>query len=420
MWRSPIGIGFGYDLQRTGYDPNEASVGVGNVGTLHQLWTASVGSAMMREPVLASGVLVNGVATNVLYAGSSYGATLYAFNADTGALIWKKAVATASYQCGTHTSQFSVGATPAIDRSKNRIYFGDGQNNVYAADLSTGAIASGWPINVANISPDHNFMHGALTYNPANGYLYVVTGSTCDISPWYGRVVALNTNSGGLVGTFYPASAGSTQTTSGGGVWGSGGVSIDPSTNDVYVATGNADTVTNGGSQTAGYSEQIVQLTPDVGTVLAHNYPILPLSPDADFGATPLLFQPPSCPPLLAAVNKSGMFYLYDRASINSGPVQGIQMSTSTSAGDFVGVPAYDPVTNLVYVGLPTTYGIYQPGVAAFSISYPSPFSTRYRRGAPHLARRCGQQQRHAPLGVDRCERRPVCEQLFRRHGVCV
>ena len=31
----------------------------------------------------------------------------------------------------------------------------------------------------------------------------------------------------------------------------------------------------------------------------------------------------------------------------------------------FVGVPAYDPVTGYVYVGMPATQGIYQPGMAA-------------------------------------------------------
>jgi hypothetical protein len=96
---------------------------------------------------------------------------------------------------------------------------------------------------------------------------------------------------------------------------------------------------------------------------------MLPVTADADFGATPLLFQPPGCPPLLAAVNKSGLFVLYDRGNIGAGPTQSIQMSITTDNGDFIGVPAYDPVTNDVYVGLPATEGIYRPGVAAFRIA---------------------------------------------------
>jgi outer membrane protein assembly factor BamB len=357
---------FGYDLERSGYYPNESSIGTSNVSTLQKVWSFNVGDGDMRQAVLANGVSIAGQSTNVLYAGSNWGSTMYALNADTGTVIWKLAVPSAPYSCSGSNSQFSIAGTPAIDRGKNRIYFADGHNQLHALDLSTGVEASGWPIIIADYTPDHNFMHGGLAYNPVSGILYAVTGSTCDISPWYGRIVAINTSSATVVGTFYP-----NQGNSGGGIWGPGGPAIDPSTNDVFIATGNADTTT-GQAQSAGYSEQVVELSPNLGTVLANNYP--PNIPsvtgddDFDFGATPLLFQPPGCPPLLAAVNKSGMFELYDRSSIDQGPVQFIAMSMPTDRGSFVGTPTYDPVTNYVYVGLPSSYGIYQAGVGAFSV----------------------------------------------------
>ena len=62
------------------------------------------------------------------------------------------------------------------------------------------------------------------------------------------------------------------------------------------------------------------------------------------------------------------MFELYDSGSIGSGPVQYIAMSIPSDSGSFVGVPAYDPVTGYVYVGMPATMGSYQPGLAAFSM----------------------------------------------------
>jgi outer membrane protein assembly factor BamB len=361
---------FGYDLARTGYNPKETTVGVSNVATLQKKWTFNVDSGPVWEPVLASGVTVNGTSTNVLYAGSSWGSTMYAINAETGALIWSKRVPFATYSCSTGvTSQFSIAGTPAIDRTKNLIYFADGYNQLHALDLSSGAEASGWPITIATYQPEHNFMHGGLTYNPANGILYAVTGSTCDISPWHGRIDAINTNTRTIIGTFEPA-----QGASGGGVWGAGGASIDPSTNVVYIATGNADETdpANNGLQNAAYSEQIVELSPDVGTIIVHNYPgnlpSVPTLDDLDFGTSPLLFQPPGCPPLLAALNKAGIFELYDRSTIANGPVEAIQMAVSSDQGIFIGAPAYDPVTNDVYVGLPSTYGVYQPGIAAFTV----------------------------------------------------
>ena len=349
--------GFGYDLQRSGYNPNESTLGVSNVGTVHKLWTVNVGSPMVGEPVLAGGVSIAGQPTNVLYAGSG-GNYFYAINAATGATIWKVAMAPSYYSCDGSNSNFGVEGTPAIDRATNRIYIGDGQNNVHALDLATGAEAQGWPITIADVTPDHNFIYGGLTYNPANQTLYVGTSSTCDIVPYTGRLDAINTATASVLNTFYPAQ----QPNLGGGVWGVGGASIDSSTNNVFIAVGNS----TGSSQTTGYSEQVIESTANLGSVVAHNLPTLPPSSDADFGATPLLFQPPGCPPLVAAVNKSGVFVLYNRANIGAGPTQEIAMSVPTDAGDFIGVPSYDPVTQFVYVGLPATYGIYAPGLAAF------------------------------------------------------
>ncbi len=362
---------FGFDLQRSGYNPGETVVGPNNVGSLQQVWTFNVGSTMVHEPVYAHGVNVNGTPTNIIYAGSLWGTAMYAINAATGAVVWQNPVASHTYNCGTSTSQFAVGETPTIDRAKNLLYYADGHNQVHAVDLATGNEASGWPIAVADYTPDVNFMHGGLTYNPANGLLYAVTGSTCDIPPWYGRIVAINTNGPSVSGTFFTMSGTSAQGASGGGIWGPGGASIDPATNNVYVATGNADT-TNGAAQNATYAEQVVELSPTLGTIIANNYPTnIPTGPgfdDFDFGATPLLFQPSGCPQLLAAVNKSGMFELYDRSTISSGPIQYIPMSVVSDEASFVGVPAYDPATGYVYVGMPATMGNYTSGLAAFSM----------------------------------------------------
>ncbi|MFY9718348.1 MAG: hypothetical protein WAK16_01780 [Candidatus Cybelea sp.] len=364
---------FGFDLARTGFNPNETTIGPSNVGQLMEVWSFDVGDTMVHEPVYAHGVDVKGRSKNVLYAGSAFGTTMFAIDAKNGKLIWHRSVPHALYTCGgTKKSWFSIGETPAIDRAKNLIYFADGHNQVHAVNLATGAEAAGWPIKIADYRGDHNFMHGGLTYNPANGLLYAVTGSTCDISPWYGRIVAINTSGPSIAGTFYTMSGSPQRGASGGGIWGPGGASIDPASNDVFIATGNADT-TKHPNQHAGYAEQVIELSPTLNTILANNYPAniphIHGDDDFDFGATPLLFAPPGCPPLLAVVNKSGLFELYDRSTIGNGPIQYIAMSIPTDAADFVGVPAYDPETNLVYVGLPTEEGIYEPGLGAFQVA---------------------------------------------------
>jgi outer membrane protein assembly factor BamB len=352
---------FGYDLQRTGYNPDEKIIGTRSFGTIHPLWTTlpNVGNYLQGEPVVATNVNVGGASKTVIYAGAMSG-KFYAFDADTGAMVWSKQLGTGSYVCPASGApgNWGVEGTAVLDRPRSRIYVPDGANQVHALDLATGAEASGWPVSAAPVT-SHDFIHTALNYNPNNGLLYTTTGSTCDISPWQGRVAVISTSSASLANTFYPE-----QGASGGGVWGFGGVSIDPSTNNVFIAVGNADS----SNESAAYGEHVVELSPDLNTVIASNFPPnMPFMFDSDFGATPLLFQPVGCPPLLAAVNKSGAFILYDRTNISAGPIQEITMASTGS--EFRGVPSYDPVTNYVYVALPDSQGIYLPGIGAFSMT---------------------------------------------------
>lgn len=354
---------FGFDLARTGYNPGETTLGTSNVPNLHVLWSQNLGGAsggpIIAQPVVAKGVSIGGKTLNVLYVGTQLG-LFSALNADNGAIIWQKTLGTTAYICSSYP--FGIAGTATFDRRTNRVYVADGQDQLHALDMATGAEASGWPVTVAT-TPNHNFIYSALTFNPANGLIYAETSSTCDISPWYGRIDAFNTANGTLAGSFFP-----TQPQSGGGIWGYGGASIDSASN-VYIAIGNADTTT-GNPQNYGYAEDVAELTPSLSLITA-NYPNLPASPDADFGATPILYQGAGCPPQLAAMNKSGVLVIYNRASITSGPVQTIQMSPSGGdAGNFIGLPAFSPVTNMLYVGVPSDApsGTYLHGLAALQI----------------------------------------------------
>jgi outer membrane protein assembly factor BamB len=349
----------GFDIARTGYNPNEKTIGTGSFGTLHPLWSTNpnVGGFMQGQPVVAMNVNVNGTNRNMLYAGGG-GGVFDAIDADTGAVVWSKQLGTSNFVCSGINSLWGIEGAPVLDRSRNRVYVPDGQNVVHALDLGTGAETSGWPVSVAPVT-GHDMIHTALNFNPNNGLLYATTGTTCDISPWYGRIAAIDTSTGTLVKTFYTM-----QGSSGGGVWGIGGVAIDASTNNVFIAVGNADSST----ENAAYGEHVVELSADLSTVIAANFPTnMPFMFDSDFVDTPLLFQPIGCNPLLAAVNKSGALLIYDRTNIAAGPTQEITISNTGS--EMRGAPAYDPLTNDLYIGLPDSQGIYLPGVAAFSVS---------------------------------------------------
>ena len=45
---------YGYDLQRTGYNPDESQLGVANAADLHQSWAVDLGAVMIAQPVEAN------------------------------------------------------------------------------------------------------------------------------------------------------------------------------------------------------------------------------------------------------------------------------------------------------------------------------------------------------------------------------
>jgi outer membrane protein assembly factor BamB len=131
----------------------------------------------------------------------------------------------------------------------------------------------------------------------------------------------------------------------------------------VFVATGNALTT----PENYRYSEAVVELSSSLG-VLGSNSPSLP-GTDADFGATPVLFRPTGCPVLVAAKQKSGALFVYTEGNLNAGYRQRLQVA-SVNDWRFNGLPAWDPVRNMLYVSNSTdsSSGGYRHGMVAFKV----------------------------------------------------
>jgi outer membrane protein assembly factor BamB len=258
--------------------------------------------------------------------------------------------------------------TAVLDRSQNRVYVVGGNGLAYGLDLRTGRTKRHWTIASR---PDRDHVWGALTL--VRGILYVTTAGICDLAPYHGRVVALDTVSGKRVATWYVTGRSGPD---GGGIWGWGGVSADASSNAIFAATGNA--VKHSPSEHYGFAEHIVRLGLKLLPKASH-YPGLPRD-DADFGATPLLYKAPGCPAQLAALNKYGGLYVYDRNDLGRGPVQHVHLGGSVYADNaLVGVPAYMPSKRTLYVSNPEARGRYVPGVVAFRVSSGCRLSLRWQ-----------------------------------------
>ena len=345
---------FGDTLSRSSYNPSETTLAPSNVASLHLVWSANLGAAVDAEPVVATNVRINGTPLTVLYVGAESG-VFYAINADTGATIWSKQLGSMSTAClDLPGGKFGITGTATFDRNANRVYVADAKNDVHALDLQTGAEAAGWPVNIDN-QFNSNHIYGALTLNPANGLLYASTGSLCDHSPWNGHITSINTSSASIAAQFFPASP-----YTGAGIWGMGGAAIDAN-NDVYVGTGNA----NGPADSSAYGDHLIQFTSDLNVVAANSDAVSGY--DVDFGATPMLYQAPGCGQLVSIKGKAGVYPTWYASSIANAPLQSLLMAPNTTAGEFIGVTAYSPIANLVYVGDPVGNTPFTHGLVALA-----------------------------------------------------
>jgi outer membrane protein assembly factor BamB len=350
---------YGFTVSRGGLNPHESTINPRNVHRLHQAWSFRLGSVIDTQPLFASQVPVPvahkkvRMREDLVIAGSENG-HLAAVDATTGRKVWLRRLGHVNFPSCPNLPHYGITGTPAIDPATNRIYVADGRGFVDQLDLSTGRTERSWRITR---DPTHEHVWGALTV--LSERVYVEIAGNCDTPPYHGRVVSIDTRSGSIRRWVVTGAA------NGGGIWGWAGISADPQMHALYAATGNSFAPPN---EHAPYAERVVRLTLGL-RVVASSYPGLPPTGDADFGATPLLYHAPGCPRQLAVGNKFGNFYVYDRAHIDSGPVQRIALGGSGFAQTaLLGIGAYLPDQRLVYVANPKRHGRYGPGMLAFRV----------------------------------------------------
>src|SRR6266550_4066649 len=211
---------WGYDDQRTGFNPAETTLTTANVGTLTTKWSFTLGQPTIGQPLYAEGVTISGTPTNVLYVISEDG-KLYALNADTGAQIWVRSWGMRSTTCTQNFQNGKAGitSTPVFDRPTNRIYVVPVDGKMYALNMSTGATISGWPVTLTG-SPSNEYVWSAPTLRmlatdgTVSGYIYVPMASYCDQGSFHGRIIRINVSSRGVL--LYRITSG---TVNGGTIW---------------------------------------------------------------------------------------------------------------------------------------------------------------------------------------------------------
>ncbi len=355
---------FAFDTQRTGFNSQERVLSPQTAGSLHLRWAVDLGGPMTAQATALGNVATPVGPRNVIYAATLLG-DVFALDVQNGALIWHRNLGFLPTLCSDFAaSGYRIGVigTPTIDRSRNALFIASGDGRLHSLDVGTGQEQDGWPIRFLDSLdlPLFNFVYGSPTLSGSS--LYLTTASACDYPPYHGQVIKVSVQTRSVEARWFVDGQ---VLPFGGGIWGPGGVSAEPDGSALYAATGN--TLAFIVSASARYGEHVVRLSPDL-QVQAADAPALK-GRDTDFGATTLLYQVPGCPPQLAAMNKSGALFTYYRNLIGIGAAQRLQISNiaNSKVGDFIGMPAFDPTRNRLYLGNPadSSEGTYQHGLIA-------------------------------------------------------
>ena len=423
---------FQFNAQRTGYNPSET---VCCRSAPVQIWATTLGDPyLVTQPLFADNVftprVAGGAYVDLVYVGDNHG-NLYALDAADGSIVWSRALAAqVVLACADIPDKtFGITGTPALDRSANRLYVVDGAGLLWALDPATGALAAGWPAGGVRVvdNPVFDHVYSAITLDLPRHTLYVPTASYCDIGNNHGSLRSVDLTSANVIADFW---FGATTGLFGGGMWGFGGVALDPISGDVFGASANMRGAPN--AETALYSDMVIRWASQNVTTVLQTFRSPLAEPDDDFGASPSLFPDPAGGQCAAVQKKDGVLYVFDVGNGGLASTQMLGVGGPTSEGFNLAEPGYDPVTRMVYLGNavdgPLPHGVYAfnvhagPGAGLVSASGRTEqlhhAGDRERRGV-HRSRVAGRRvrraERSAALAFRRRDRRRRLRRAHRR-----
>ena len=342
-----------HDATRTGFAPAETAIGPNEAKNLGSLWSTSLDGKITAQPLYAGAVTAGGSTRNVIIAATS-GASIYALDADTGTVVWRRNFGTPPANCAI-PGGYGFVAPPAIDKARARIYTVSEDGVLRTLKLADGTDAAAGQTVVTGAATNRVWGGPTLV---GSSTLYVSTASDgCDSPPWRGRIIKIDVSGATpSVTKQWDVVPGIAAPNGGGGIWGYGGVAADPATGRVYAATG-ADSVESYNL----YADRLVALSGDLD-VLGSFEPFHPTSfpcngapCDVDFGATPVVFKPTGCPTMVSAGNKNGILYVMGASTLAASGTaeQAIQLNPANDwlgSGGVGGVPAWDPTDQMLFV----------------------------------------------------------------------
>ncbi len=281
-----------HDTQRTAAS-GEVILSPTNAGQLGRQWRFKTDGGIAASPIIAN---------NTVFVGSWDGYE-YALDSLTGYQKWKTYLGKTTGNC----LPALIGITSSATVQNNIVYVGGGDSYWYALDAYTGNVL--WKVFTGDNSPDKGFYNWSspLIYK---GYAYVGIASNCDNPLVTGKLLKVSLASHQVVSSTLFVN----EKEVGGGIWTS--PSVDEDSNTIYVTTGTQNQIWQTLSQAI--------VTIDANSMQIKSSWQIPLSQsggDYDWGNSAVLFTDAHDHKMVAATNKNGFTYAFDRANLSAGPI---------------------------------------------------------------------------------------------------
>ena len=388
------------DLARSGQNLTETVLTLANVNAsgFGKLRFLATDGRVDAQPLYLAALSLQGAAHNVVFVATEND-SVYAFDADSGALLWHVSLLGAGetpsgpHACGQIVPVIGITSTPVIDRaagSHGTLYVvamsnsGADHQRLHALDLTTGAELLGGPrdITATYLAPGG----GTRTFDPgqyaeraalllSRGVIYTSWTSHCDISPYTGWVIAYAQTdlAQTAVLNVAPNGTGSGAATAGPAIWMSGGGPAADAAGNIYLLTANGAFETtldaNGFPSNADYGNSFLKLSTAGGGLSVADYftmsnEVSESQADLDLGSGGAMLLPDltdstgTIRHLVVGAGKDGNIYLVDREAMGKFNAQSnnsqiwqqlTQVLGDGSSGGIWSTPAY--FNGTVYYG---------------------------------------------------------------------
>ncbi|HEY7289231.1 MAG TPA: hypothetical protein VH583_05285 [Vicinamibacterales bacterium] len=247
------------DIGRTGQNLTETILTPANVSVTTFGKTAffNTDGRVDAQPLYLSALSIPGQgARNMLYVASEHG-SVYGFDADTGAVVWRTSTLGTSEVpsepvggCGQVTPEIGVTSTPVIDRTRGIIYVvamskvgSTYIQRLHALALAYGGEVLGGPVTISATGFDPRMYEERSALTLVNNKLILAFTSHCDAGTYNGWVMSYDPTTLAQTGVLKVTQSGQM-----GAIWMAGAGPAADAAGNIYLLDGNGtfDTTLNG------------------------------------------------------------------------------------------------------------------------------------------------------------------------------